>query len=92
MATGVETKTADKADVEKNFTSLSFRSKRSGGPDNELIALGREFADRPENDGVLPTTSLRNLFKRALRLANGKAVQGDIDYFSRYMNTAGGQG
>lgn len=68
-------------EMEKNFTSISFRSKRNGGPDNDLIALGNRFAEQEENDGVLPTTSLRNLFRRTLRLVTGNATETDIEYF-----------
>jgi len=72
-------------EVEKNFTSLSFRSKRQGGPDNELIALSNRFAEQGENDGVLPTTSCRNLFRRALRIVTLTATDEDINYFMRYI-------
>ena len=75
-------------DVDKNFTSLSFQSKRTGGPDNELIALGNRFASQEENDGLLPTTSLRNLFRRSLRLVTGSATPGDVEYFDGLLSRA----
>jgi len=54
------------SDKMRTITSLSFRM---GGPDDELIGAANEFARLPENQGIPPTSLLRNYITRKLKEA-----------------------
>ena len=52
----------------RTITSLSFRTGKNS-PDNDLMAAANEFASLPENQGISPTSLIRNFITRKLRLA-----------------------
>jgi len=75
----------DKGAMNTEFSCLAYRYKKSGGPDNDLISLAREFVARSENEGILPTTAMRKFFTNVLRFATGHVDEVDSSFIERYI-------
>lgn len=91
MAPDAGTKSKAGGKVNKDFNNLSFRYKRAGGPDNELLSLVKEVTKLPEFKDDLPTSAARKFLKWAARLVTGKAENTDIEFFERYLRLAKSQ-